>query len=130
LKDFAWLSGRWVGEGLGGKLEEVYSPPTGGVMLGHFLMSDERGAQFYELITLREEGGSVMLRLRHFNANLVAWEEKEKTVEFPLVAVDGNKFYFSGLTIERVDALTNVHHIMLRGPDGAPREVVTRYRRP
>ena len=30
IADAAWLEGRWVGEGLGGQAEEVWSPAAGG----------------------------------------------------------------------------------------------------
>jgi hypothetical protein len=129
LGDFAWMAGRWTGDGLGAKLEEVYSPAAGGVMLGHFQATDERGAAFFELITFRQERGTVMLRLRHFDPDLHAWEEKERTVEFPLVAIDRNRFYFSGLTIERVSKDEVRHFILLKKDDGTLAEMQTHYRR-
>jgi hypothetical protein len=127
LSAFAWMAGRWVGEGLDSRLEEVYSPPAGGVMLGHFLAYDDKGASFYELITLREESGSVTLRLRHFNADLTAWEDKNTTVEFPLVAIEKDHFYFSGLTIERVSANETRHFVMLKSQSGGLQERMTHY---
>jgi hypothetical protein len=129
LADFAWMAGRWTGDGLGGQLEEVYSPPAAGVMLGHFMARDQDGAGFYELITLREEKGSVMLRLRHFDPDLKAWEDKGVTVEFPLVEIAGNRFYFNGLTIEKVGPDETRHHILLRAADGSLREQTTHYLR-
>ena len=129
LSDFAWMAGRWTGDGLGAKLEEVYSPPAGGVMLGHFQATDEKGAAFFELITFKEENGSVMLRLRHFNPDLHEWEEKDKTVDFPLVAVEGNRYYFSGLTIERLNDDEVRHFILLKKKDGTLSEMQTHYRR-
>jgi hypothetical protein len=123
------MAGRWTGDGLGAKLEEVYSPPVGGVMLGHFQAADEHGAAFFELITFRQENGSVMLRLRHFNPDLHAWEDKEKTIEFPLVAIEGNRFYFSGLTVERISNDEVRHYILLKDKDGKLSEMQTHYRR-
>jgi hypothetical protein len=36
IADLAWIQGRWVGEGLGGTVEEIWSPPIGDSMLGMF----------------------------------------------------------------------------------------------
>jgi hypothetical protein len=44
----------------------------------------DRKPIFYELLTIVEENGSLMLRLKHFN--LTGWEDKLKTIDFPLVA--------------------------------------------
>ena len=129
LENFAWIAGRWTGDGLGGTREEVYSPPAGGVMLGHFQATDEHGAAFFELIAFREESGPVMLRLRHFNPDLHAWENKAQTVDFPLVAIEGNRFFFSGLTIERVSNDETRHFILLKNKDGTLAEMQTHYHR-
>lgn len=125
----AWLEGRWVGEGLGGVVEEAYSPPRNGVMLGHFAAWTDTGARFYEIITFREEGGSVMLRLRHFHPDLKGWEEKDETVEFPLVAVEGDRLYFAGLTIERVGEDQARHYVLVGHRDGTAQEAEFTYRR-
>ena len=39
LGDFAWLVGYWDGEGLGGRIEDVWLPPRDGVMLGVFRLA-------------------------------------------------------------------------------------------
>ena len=36
VNDIAWLSGYWVGEGLGGNVEELWSKPQNGKMLCAF----------------------------------------------------------------------------------------------
>lgn len=36
IADMAWLAGHWKGDGLGGRSEETWSPPEGGVMLGTY----------------------------------------------------------------------------------------------
>src|SRR5687767_15714011 len=42
IADMAWLAGRWTGDGLGGRTEEIWSPPDAGTMMGTFrLIRDE-----------------------------------------------------------------------------------------
>lgn len=104
LGDVAWLAGRWVGPGLGGESEEVWLPPAGDRMAGVFTLRRDGAVVFHELMVLLESEGSLELRLRHFNADLTAWEEKESTgVSFPLVRVEPGRLWLRGLTFERVD---------------------------
>lgn len=84
-----WLAGHWVGEGLGGSVEGLWSPPRAGAMVGAFRRVQGDAIAVYELMTLVEEGGSLVLRMKHSSPDLTGWEEKEETVDFPLVAVDG-----------------------------------------
>lgn len=87
----AWLAGHWVGEGFGGTVEEVWAPPRGGSMMGMFrLVVDER-VVFYELFAVaREADGTWAMRLKHFNPDLSGWEEKDKSLLWP-VELDGER---------------------------------------
>jgi len=117
ISDFAWLEGTWVGTGLGGHTEESYSAPLGGAIVGYFRLVKADKVIFYELVTFVEEGGSVLLRLKHFHPNLIGWEEKDKSVEFKLVAIEGQAAYFSGQTFRREgDTLSTA--VLLKGEDG------------
>jgi hypothetical protein len=128
IEMFSWMTGRWTGTGLGGELEEVYSPPRDGVMLAHFAAYDAKnGVEFMEFISIAERDGSLVLRIRHFNPDMTAWEEKDKWVEFPFVGREGDKFYFDGLTIERVGANEVIHYIRLKNATGQLRDVQTHY---
>lgn len=132
IADLSWLTGQWHGEGYGGPATEVYSAPQAGGIAGHFLQEDGKGGVlFYELLQIVPRGRSLVYRLRHFNADLSGWEDAKggKAVEFPLIAVEGNRFFFDGLTLVREgpDALTVWVRI---AEDGAPaRDVPFRYRR-
>lgn len=103
IDDFAWIAGHWQGEAMGGKFEETWNPPFGGTMMGMFKMVDDDGVSFYELLTIVEKGDSFVLRLKHFDKSLVGWEEKDKSVEFPLVSVDKKAAIFKGLRFEKMD---------------------------
>lgn len=111
IADLAQLAGQWHGEGYGGPATEVYSPPQAGGIAGHFLQEGGKGGVlFYELLQIVPRGRSLVYRLRHFNPDITGWEDAKggKAVEFPLVAVEGNRFFFDGLTLVREgpDALT------------------------
>lgn len=99
----AWLAGRWVGEGLGGFNEETWNPPRGGVMTGMYRLLKGDKPVFYEFLLLMEDKGSLVLKLKHFNPDFSAWEEKEKTVDFALVAVEPGAVHFDGLSFIRQD---------------------------
>lgn len=130
IADMAWYAGHWTGEGLGGFNEEIWSPPRNGAMMGMYRMQKNGKTVFYELLTLLEENGSLVIRLKHFNPNLTGWEEKDKTVEFPLVAKKDGMFYFGGMTFkpEGKDAVA-VYLAIHNRKDGTVSEEVFRYTR-
>jgi len=102
IEDARWLAGRWEGKGLGGTIDEAYSPPAGGAMVGHYRLVREGKVAFYEILTIVERDGSLVYRLKHFGPDLVGWEEKGVAVEFPLVKKTPDALYFDGMTLERL----------------------------
>lgn len=129
VDELAWLAGAWVGEGLGGVAREVYSPPSGGLIAGHFVY--ERGGEvgFFEILSIAEVDGSLVYRLKHFNPDLTGWEEKDEVVEFPLVAREGDAFYFNGLTIRKDGDDGMVAAVRIDQGEQGVGEAVFRYRR-
>ena len=67
-------------------------------MMGVFRLVQGGKAGFYELMTFKEESGSLVFRLKHFNADLTGWEEKGETVDFQLVAIEEYVAFFDGIT--------------------------------
>lgn len=110
LADLGWLTGSWEGEGIeGAPALEAYAPAAGGQMVGHFRQMNKDGSvMFYEIITIVEDAGSLAYRLKHFNADLTGWEEKDKVAVFPLTGAAKDRWDFSGLVYERTgpDAMT------------------------
>ena len=103
VADLAWLAGTWTGEGLGGRIEEVWSRPDGGAMVGYFRLVKDDKPVFYEIMTLIESEGSVEMRLKHVNPDMTGWEEKNGFVTFKLAKHDATGAYFSGLTFKRIN---------------------------
>lgn len=97
-----WVAGAWRGEAFGGITEEVWTPPLGGSMMCVFKLVVNDQVRFYEIVTISEENETLILRLKHFNANLTGWEEKNVTVDFKLVKVSENKVFFDGFTFEKI----------------------------
>lgn len=101
IDDAAWLAGRWVGEGFGGEMEEAWAPPVGGQMIGHFRYWRDGQPQFYEFMVLDVVEGGVRMRLKHFNPDYSAWEDRETWTTFEPVSVSPDAIVFNGLTIRR-----------------------------
>lgn len=130
VDDFRWLAGRWEGEGLGGTVEEVWSLPHGGAMVGYFRLAKGGKPAFYEIMTLLEAEGSVEMRLKHVNPDMTGWEEKNAYVTFRLVKHDATGAYFNGLTFRRVNDDQIDGYLALRNrTDGTVREEQFVYRR-
>lgn len=129
ITDVAWLGGRWEGRGLGATAEESWLPPAGGAMAGVFRVARGDSVMFYELVTLVEEEGSLVLRLKHFGPGLVGWEEKDESVSFPLVRRTDDALWFDGLTIRRDGEDRMRIWVALGDAEGEVEEAVFEYRR-
>ncbi len=104
IDQIAWIAGDWHGEAMGGKFEEAWNPPMGGAMMGMFKFVDGGKIGFYELLTIVPKGDSLVLRLKHFDANLKGWEEKDKSVEFPLLELSDRVAKFDGLKFKKISS--------------------------
>lgn len=114
LTMLTWLAGHWRGQALGGDVEEVWAPPLAGSMMGAFKLVVDGKVKFYELETITEENGTLILRLKHFGPLLKGWEEKEESVDFPLVAFDKTTVFFDGLTLKKPSDSTLKIYIAMR----------------
>lgn len=126
LSDVAWITGSWEGEAFGGQVQEVWTPPLGDSMMCAFKLVVNGKVQFYELCQIREEGGSLVLRLKHFNGDLKAWETKDETVDFPLVKLERDIAYFDGFTIKKVTEDSINMYVMI-GKEGEEKEIEFNY---
>lgn len=128
IEDFAWLSGRWTGEGLGGTTEEVWGAPANGTMMGMFRLDREGKPVFYELLTIASQEGRFTMRLKHVNPDMTGWEEKEKFVEFPWIGTIDGVHHFGGLAFRQEGDEMTIY-LALRGKEGVVREHQFRMRR-
>jgi len=107
IEDFNWIAGNWKGEAMGGSFEESWSPASGGALMGMFKFVSKGKIKFYELLTIvpkndSDGNPSFTLRLKHFDSGLKGWEEKDDSVEFPLVSVSPTEAKFDGLVFTKI----------------------------
>lgn len=128
LATMRWLEGQWVGEAFGGIAEEVWLAPNGGSMPGMYRIVRDGKPWFFELMTIVEERGTIVLRLKHFNADLTGWEEKDEVVEFPLVAIEPDAVHFDAMSFHpKGEAMTIF--LAIRQKDGTVTEQRFEYKR-
>lgn len=113
LSDAAWLAGRWVGEGLGGRIEETWTPPADGQMVGHFRLVRDGKVAFYELLPIDRTAAGLRLRVKHFNPDFTGWEERAQSHEFAPETATPRDLRFAGLRY-RLDGDTLVGSVAIR----------------
>ena len=117
IEDAAWLAGSWTGTAFGKRFEEVWNPPSAGTMVGCFKLYSDQGVEFYELLLLSVEEGSLSLKVKHFSADFSAWEEKDDFVDFRLVKKGDGALHFGGLSFYRRDDGSMDGYIVMKNGD-------------
>ena len=122
LDDAAFLVGHWQGTGFGGRIEEVWNPPSAGSMVGMFKFFVEDKVVFYELLLMTVEDDTLSLKVKHFSPDFTAWEEKDDFIEFRLVKFDEDALHFGGLSFYKRgdDAIDG--YIVMKNADGIREE--------
>ena len=128
LDDVAWMVGNWSGEAFGETFEEHWNPASGGSMIGFFKLMNGDEVSFYELLLLVEEEGSLSLKVKHFNPDFTAWEDKQDYVDFRYIMSDDNAVHFSGISFYRIDDDNMIAYIVFRSGDDIREERLV-YRR-
>ena len=130
IAQVAWLTGYWVGEGLGGTVEDVWLPPQAGVLLGAFrLMKADGKPGFYELFAIEEVDDTLQFVVKHFNPDWVGWEEKDKALRIRLTRISADEIVFGGIVLQRAAADTLVVKLAIREKSGALRHETLTYKR-
>lgn len=129
IEDIAWLKGLWRGKGLDGKVEEMWSPPMAGGLVGTFRLVKDDKLVFSEFFVLEQAGESLTLKLKHFDAKFHGWESRTKFVEFKLIKVEGQTAWFNGLTYRLNDDGSLHAFVAIKQRDGSMREGVFKYKR-
>jgi hypothetical protein len=125
----AWLAGYWEGEGMGGRIEDIWMPPRDGVILGAFRLTKADGKGFYELFAVEEFEGSLRFVVKHFHPNWVGWEEKDQALKMPLRGISENEASFGGLVFKREGSDVLVVELTIRMKDGTTRTESLRFKR-
>ena len=130
IAQVAWLTGYWVGEGLGGTVEDVFLPPRAGVLLGAFRLHRTEGKPgFYELFAIEEVDDTLEFVVKHFNPDWVGWEEKDKALRIRLSRIAPGEFAFGRIVFQRQGADGLVVKLGIREKGGEIRHETLTYRR-
>lgn len=78
--DLRWLAGKWIGNVGNAVAEEHWSEPGAGALMGMFRWLDGERVSVYEFMLIEQTPEGATLRLKHFNAGLRGWEEKDQSV--------------------------------------------------
>ncbi len=107
-EDLAFLTGTWRGQANGSVIEEVWSAPVEGDLMGMFRwFNPDASIRLYEMLSVAKHDDGLHMRIRHFNADFTAWEDKDSYVDCKLVSLDGTKAEFKAQgEDERLDTLT------------------------
>lgn len=94
IDQFDWMIGRWAAADGETRIEEIWSPPDGGIMMGVFRWLKAGEPSLYEFMLIKPGVAGLELRIKHFTPDLVGWEEKDASTAFDLVEVSGREAVF------------------------------------
>ena len=97
LTDLAWLTGCWEGSAFGQAASECWMPAPSGRLTGMFQLLSGADQQFSEIFVIDRFDDGPALRLKHFDRDLIGWEEKDGFVRFPLLETGPDFARFDGL---------------------------------
>lgn len=129
LENIRWISGNWKGEAFGGQTEENWSEHSGGSMMATFKLIENNKVVFYEIEIIREVENTLILQLKHFGNDLKGWEEKDKTIDFPLKEITENKVVFEGMVFEKISTNEMNIYVDIKQDDGRIETVKFNYKK-
>jgi len=110
INDLSFMAGRWTTTTEWGDMEENWSKPMGNSMMCSYRCVKDGKVIFYEFIVIEQLESGPVMKLRHFNPGNIAWEEKDKPYEYPLMFLEPDRARFerpdkkTALTFERTSA--------------------------
>lgn len=128
IAEAAWLTGVWEGEGMGGRVQEAWSAPAGGQMIGHFALSHGGKPSFYLVMLIDEHEGGLRFRVKHLEPTFVAREDKDQATVFRFVKVEPGLLAFDGMTLRR-DGADGLVIDLRMSEGGVSRNLTQTYRR-
>ena len=90
----AWLEGCWRGLRKGDTVEEHWSAPAAGTLMGMFRWIKGDAVRFFELCTVERAGDGVALHIKHMNPGLASWEAQDAATSFDLVHLSDTEAVF------------------------------------
>ncbi len=96
-----WLAGEWQGDGPTGRVEAFFLPPSAGTMAAVLRRIREGRVLGYAIATIAEQDGSLLLRLKRFDAQLAGRESQDSPLPRRLVAISDAEVAFEGIRVRR-----------------------------
>jgi predicted enzyme related to lactoylglutathione lyase len=136
LDDVAFMAGTWHTEWHGSDLEEHFSRPAGGTMMGMFRWMTDGATRLTEHMVIEQRDDGVHLFLRHFNAGAEPWEQEQEgamhmvlthAADDRCVFTDESRAFPRTITYHRSGSEL-VSHLEGKGEDGAKREMQFNFR--
>lgn len=96
LKSLAFLTGTWSGTMEGDPVEETWSAPRGDSIIGMFRWQHEGQTTLFELLAIKNEQGTPVLRLRHFGPDFGPWKgECDAVAAMKATTIEPNRVVFT-----------------------------------
>jgi hypothetical protein len=97
LMDIAWMAGSWHNAADPDRAQETWSLAPNGVLMGSAWEFPPGKSGFAEIMTVRADGDSISMLLRHFDGGLkTAWEERGSPMVFIASSCERNGVVFDG----------------------------------
>jgi len=94
IGDVAWIAGTWRSRQGDDILEERWAEPLGDCMVGTLRWLRSDAVWMYELMTISENDGRLVFRLKHFTRTLKGWEPQNAPVGYPIAHLGDDKVVF------------------------------------
>ena len=97
LTGLQWMAGDWRNAANPAGAQERWIVAPGGVLMGSAWEASQDGKGYAEIMTVRDEMGSIHMVLRHFDLALSkAWEERTAPMVFAASSCSGTTAVFDG----------------------------------
>lgn len=94
VEDLSWIAGHWQGTVGNDEVEEVWTRPSHGSLLGMFRWFRAGEIRVIEIITIANFEDATRMKFKHFDAALTSWEAQDETTDFVLVDAKPNLAVF------------------------------------
>ena len=95
IEDLAWMTGNWAGNLGPNQLEENWIKPEGGSIAAMVRMTGNGGTSMFEMITIEEVDGSLVLHVQQFNAGFEPRTPTPQKME--LSSIGDNRVQFAAV---------------------------------
>jgi hypothetical protein len=97
LSGLSWMAGNWHSTNDPAGAQERWTLAPGGVLMGSSFEIKKDGTGYAEAMTVRQDGASINMILRHFDVDLrKAWEERTAPMIFTAASCEGTSAIFDG----------------------------------